>query len=502
MTVEVEPKREEDLLKKAATRIARQVRIPGFRPGKAPYNVIVRRFGLEAIQQEALEQSLDKLVQDALEEAEVRPVAQIQLDSINWDPLTVKIKIPTRPKVELSDYADIRLESEAVEVGDEDVEEALQELQEQNAIWAPVERPAKIGDLITMAVVEKDGDEILAEQESAEYELVDPAEEQEAEAQEEEQVHPAIDLTTPLLGLSAGDEKTFTITYPEDFDDARYAGKDITFEVKLSSVKEKELDPLDDEFAKSVSDFETLEALKADIRENIRQQRDRQQKVELGNQVLEKIIAASTIEWPLAFEEELIEQEIESFESRAKGYGLTLDRYLQMENKTKEAFQEDIRARLINNLKRTLALGKIAERENIKVSESEILKRAKLISDVSGYGDQIWRNILGSPAQQSLIANDLMGEKVIQWLGAKARGENPSLAEEDELETGETRSEAVEPEVEAGQTTDQAEADAVTPSAGIDESQATENRDSQPEEDQVEAAGESTEEPATAELKS
>ena len=207
LTVEIEPKKEKDMLNKAAKRIAREVRIPGFRPGKAPFNVVVRRFGLEAVQQEALEQSVDKMLEKALEDVNVEPYAQIQLDSIEWDPLTIKVKVPTKPVVELSNYRDIRLDAVDVEVTEEDVQQTLENLQEQTATWNPVERAAKLGDLVSMSVVEKDGDEILAEHESVEHELEDPAE-------HEGHDHP--DLTTPLLGLEAGDEKTFSLAYPEE----------------------------------------------------------------------------------------------------------------------------------------------------------------------------------------------------------------------------------------------------------------------------------------------
>jgi trigger factor len=429
MTVEIEGKQEQDLLKKAAKRIAREVRIPGFRPGKAPYNVVVRRFGLEAIQQEVLEQSLDKMVQDALKEINVQPFAQIKLEGVAWDPLTIKIIIPTEPHVKLGDYRNIRLEYEAVKVNKEDITKTLEDLQERHATWAPVERPAEVGDLITISVVEKDGDKVIAEQASVEHELITMAEAAE-DGEKERQFR--IDLTTPLLGLAAADEKSFSIDYPEEFDDERYAGKTITFEVKVISVKEKELDPLDDDFAKLVSDFDTLAELEADIEKRIMAQRERQQRHELGEQALEKLLAESKTEWPLAFEEESLEQEIKAFERRIQDYGFNLDNYLRMENKTKGTFQDEVRERVVNGLRRNLVLSEIAELEKIEVSESEILERAKLISDVSGQGDQLWRGILGSQAHQNLIASELLVEKVLQWLGAVAKGEEPAPAEETE----------------------------------------------------------------------
>lgn len=469
LTVEVDPKKEQDLLQKAAKRIARELKIPGFRPGKAPYNVVVRRFGLEAIQQDALETSADNLIQKALEEADVIPYAQMDLESIDWNPLTLKVKVPTKPTVELTNYRDIRLDAEAVTVSEEDVEAALKDLQERNADWIPVERSSQLHDLVSIAVVEKDGDEVLAEQEEVEYELLPVEEEVEIETEAEPEMDEddeseedetdespskpfRPDLTTPLLGLSAGDEKSFTVTYPEDFNDVNYAGKDITFEVEVLAVKEKKLDPIDDDFAELVSDFATLDELKADIKEEIRQQRENEQRQELGNETVEKVINESDIEWPVALENERVEQELEAYERQVSTYGFTLESYLRLENKSRDEFTEEIRERVVNRLKRNLVIGKIAEQEKLEVSETEVLNHAKFLADISGQGDRLWRDILSSQTQQTLIANDLLVNKVIKRLGAIAKGEDPKIGDEmDESEPvpSEAIEAAAEPEAEA-----------------------------------------------------
>ena len=472
LTVEVEPKKEQRMLQSAAKRIAREVKIPGFRPGKAPYNVVVRRFGLEAIQQEAFEQAADQMIQEALEEAEIVPYARIQLESAEWSPLTVKVKVPTRPQVDLADYRDIRMEPEPVEVTDEDVEQSLTSLQEQTATWAPVDRPTEIGDLISIAVVEKDGDKILAEHESVEHELQPP---------QEHEGHNHPDLTTPLLGLSAGDEKTFTLDYPEDFGDDRYAGKEIIFDIEVLGVKEKEVDPIDDEFAKSVSDFETLDELRADIRSNTLQQRENQKNIELGNKVLDKIIEESKVEWPLAFEEQNVEQEIQRQERQMTAYGLTMESFLQMQGKTSEAFSQETREEVVNRLQRGLVIGKVAEQEKLEISESEILEQAKLIADVSGRGDQFWRDILASEAQQSMIANDLLINKTVERLAEIAKGEDPPIG----LDNG------------SDEATQQAEADADSAVTAADESAEESEPSAAPaDEDQDVSEDESAEEPA------
>jgi trigger factor len=335
----------------------------------------------------------------------------------------------------------MRLEAEPVEVTDEDIQNTLKEIQEQTATWIPVERPSQLGDLISMTVTEKDGDEILAENESVEHELV-------ALDQDEEESQP--DLTTPLLGLSAGETKTFTVTYPEDFNNEKYAGKEITISAEVSGVKEKELDPLDDEFAQEMSDFETLDELKEDIRQNLLEQRQRRRDLDLGNELLDKILedGVEQLEWPVALEEEEIDDEIERSERQLKNMGLTLDSYLQMQNKSKEEWQEELRPRIVNRLKRGLVLSKIAELEELEVSQAEILQHAKALADYSGAGDQLWQAILSSQTQQGAVASDVLSNKAILRLGAIARGEAPEPGAEDTTkeeatETGESEEEVV-----------------------------------------------------------
>ncbi|MEW5961043.1 MAG: hypothetical protein AB1801_25230, partial [Chloroflexota bacterium] len=265
-------------------------------------------------------------------------------------------------------------------------------------------------------------DEVLAAEESVEYELTPlPAEEREKQP----------DLTTPLLGLSAGDAKTFAVTYPAGFRNERFAGKEITFAVEVSGVKIKELDPLDDEFAQTVGDFETLAELKESIFDTLEKQRQQQLDLELGHQMLDKAIAGvEKLEWPLVAEEEEIDNEIERAEQRLKNMGLTLEGYLQMEHKTRENWRAELRPGIIERLKHGLVLGKIAQLEGLAVSQGEILQQAKVLADYSGGGDRLWRSILSSETQQSMIANDVLTNKALLRLAAIARGEAPESGAE------------------------------------------------------------------------
>jgi trigger factor len=420
MTIEADPSQEQDLLQKAARRIAKEVKIPGFRPGKAPYNTILNRFGLEVLRQEVLEQLGEKIITDALQQVNLTPQAPIRFDEITWEPLTIKIKVPGPSKIEVGNYRDLRLEAKTIVVADEDVNQSLKDLQDRHATWTPVERPAQVGDLLTMSVVEKDGDTTLNQSEAVEYELTPRP--------ENEENKDAPDFLTPLVGLSAGESKTFTVNYPENWQAQQYAGKEITFEVSASSVKAKELDPLDDEFAKSVSQVETLDALKDQLRANIEKRRQIEADYELGQQMLTKIVTdAPKIEWAEGLEEDRLDLEMEAYEERVKQAGLTFDAYLKMENLTKDDLREKFRANVVANLKNSLVVGKLVELEKLDVSQSEILERARAIAAFSGGDNRIWQNILASRSQQASIASNLLVDKTLERLAAIAKGQAPAL---------------------------------------------------------------------------
>jgi len=294
--------------------------------------MVVRRVGEEAVRNEAMEDLGQSLFKQALEQVNLEPYAQASLEDVSWEPLVMKVRVPVAPVVELGDYRVLRLEQEPVEVTGEEVDQALESLQEQHAVWSPVERPARRGDRLAMAVQERAGHEILVENDNVDYEL------------EAEETKRQPDLTTPLIGLSAGENKEFTVTYPETAEDPRYAGKEVTISVTVHSVKEKEFYPLDDEFAQTVGDFDTLDELKEKLAENVRQEKERQADRELGEKALETVMAnAGRIAWPQVLEEEELDRVLEEQDRRLQQSRLSLDTYLSMQKQTREEFREEFR---------------------------------------------------------------------------------------------------------------------------------------------------------------
>jgi trigger factor len=175
-----------------------------------------------------------------------------------------------------------------------------------------------------------------------------------------------------------------------------------------------------------------LEEFKADIRATLQERREHEQDRELGNEAVEQLIEQATVEWPQAFEDESIQREVQQLEREVERLGLNMESYFQIQKTTKDEFTEEIRGRVVDQIKRSLILGKIVDLEKLSVGESEVLGRAKLIADMYGGGEQIWRNILASQSQQAMIADELLAGKAISRLAAIARGEDPSIGDEGE----------------------------------------------------------------------
>ena len=442
LTVEIDDKQKQKLLQKAARRIARVAHIPGFRPGKAPYNIIVNRFGEEAIQEEATEDLTTKVYQDAVKEAGVEPYGPAALEEISWEPLVMKIRIPTEPVVELGNYRDVRVEAEPVEVTDEEIQEELAKLQSRFATVSPVERPAQAGDVVSVSVVLTDpetGEEVASWEDN--NRLVENEEAGD------------LDLLAHLAGKSAGETVEFTHTYPEDFFDDDLAGETVNVAITVDAVKEEEEPPLDDDFAAMVGDYESLDDLKAKLREDMLKQKKLQQESDLTDEALEKIIEGATIKWPQSLEEQELDDTMEREGNSLQQYGIDFETLLRIQKKTREEFREELRERVQKNLRTALALGKIVELENISVDSDAIARESEFMTASSQNPEQM-AEVVYSPSGQRVIANNLLTEKALRRILAIAKGE-ADKAEEPAAEAEETESEpeATETESAAEETT-------------------------------------------------
>jgi trigger factor len=425
LRVEVEPERVEKALRAAAKRISRQVNISGFRKGKAPYHIVVRHLGEGAIYDEALDRLGPEVYAQALEEADLEPYAPGSLDDVSLDPLVLTFIVPLMPLVELNDYRSVRRPFETPEVTNDDVEETLKAMQADQAALSSVERPLKMGDIGTFDILatvpsqEGGSDPETLIDRKANNVLVD-----------EETAYPLPGFAEEVVGMSAGEARTFDLEIDEDsVEEEHLKGATAHLDVTCSKVWERELPPLDDEFAKSVSDFDSLLELRADIRKNLEERAVREARADYVNQVLEAILEQGTIEYPQVMLEEWLDDVVEEFEERLREGGLALDTYMRINNISQDEVREELRPTAEKRLVRALVMGKVVEAERLEVSEGEVGDEIETM--ILPFGDQagLARQLMSGEDSKRSITNRLLTQKAIDRLTDIARGEAPELSE-------------------------------------------------------------------------
>jgi trigger factor len=415
-------------MRQTARKISRQFTVPGYRKGRAPFHAVIRVFGREAVQQEALEDFGQDLYEEALEEIEYEPYQPGELQDVEWDPFRMTVLLPTTPEVDLGDYRAVRVPFEMDEVTDEDVEEYLANLQQEHAQWVPAERPAALGDQVVINATAKIGDEEVLGFEDHELEM------------EAETADPLPGFHEEMVGMSAGEEKTFALTYPEDHDMEEAAGQEATFSVHLLTVKEEDLPPLDDDLAMMVGDYDTLDDLRASVRERLETEALQRANADYPDQVMEAMIeAAVQIEYPPQAIDQEAELALEQMERNLASSGIQLDTYLGMLSKTRETYKQELRPMAEERLKKQLVLTTVAEQEGLRVEEEEIEAEVERLVEMMGEQGEEMREMLEGPAGRLSVASDLMAARVQERIVQIGKGEAPPL---EELEGEEEQAEA------------------------------------------------------------
>ncbi len=365
---------ESDLLeqykRRSARKIAEKTRIPGFRPGKAPYDVVRRVVGDEALIEQAIEDLIDEYYPKILEEAQLKPGAAGNLEKIlSLDPPKFSFLVPLEPEVDLGDYKEIRLEYSPEAVEEQEVTDFLKRLQTNYSTAEPVERPAEEGDLVyvkfsgRLTHPAEGEDEIVFPERPAQFVLGSDL--------MEKRSFPFPGFSENLLGKKAGDAFTLTYTYPQEDEDEALHGKEVEFQVTVQSVKSLILPELNDEFAQNIGQFETLEDLKKAIREQLENAKKEKADETFFNQLFERLQAQATIKYPPQVLEHEIEHLLEDFQHDLSRQGMELDAYLKMVNKDREAFiREELEPIARRRLERSLIMEKFADVEQIKIDEA------------------------------------------------------------------------------------------------------------------------------------
>ncbi len=428
LAIEMSEKRTKQAKQRVARRISREVNIPGFRKGKAPYSVIVQRFGEETVLQEIANFLADEVYREALEKEEIEPYTAGVLEDVTHDPLVFTFTIPLRPTVDLGDYRDYRLDSPKVEVSAEALQQALEEIREQNAILTPLERLVALGDVVMMDLVAQTADgEAFLEEDDLRV-LLDV-----------ESDEPAPGFCEAIVGMAEGKERTFTLTLPDDYPEQELQGQEAEFSVKLTAVYERILPELDDDLARTVGSFDTFEELEEQVRNQLLEEARKKAASEYMDQVLEAIIEQSQVEYPPIMLKESVDDAVENYEQAVKSQlRLSLDDYLRIRGQTLDELREELEPGAATSIKRALALGEAIRLEEIDVDEEEISAQIEEIVAAWGSRADAMRASLETDPERQELHNRLLGNKAMQRLVAIAKGEAPepvpAEAQEAEIE--------------------------------------------------------------------
>lgn len=348
---------------RAFRRVSQQVTIRGFRPGKAPRAVVERRIGHDAIVEEANRELMDKLYQQALEQENIVPVSQPDVEIYQPEPVGFKVQIQVYPTVDLGDYKDVRVEPRDVTVIDADIDEQVKELQLSNSTWVepdPVRSPQD-GDQVTVNLnVSKEGEPFGEVLENAVYVI--------GESALFEQIEDA------LKHLQPGGEAQFSITFAEDDEKVgpELRGNTLDYDLKLLEVKERELPEIDDELAKTTGDYGTLDALKDAIRDSLLKQRAVEARDGLITEAIEKMAEGAVVSVPSAMVDREIESRISQMRQRLQQSGASFEEYLRFEGKSEDEYKEEEREPAAKRVRNSLVMESFAKAEEIDVSDDDL----------------------------------------------------------------------------------------------------------------------------------
>ncbi|MFN2581579.1 MAG: trigger factor, partial [Candidatus Dormibacteria bacterium] len=392
-------------------RLAARVRIPGFRPGKAPAAMVERAVGWDTVRQDAVEHLVPVLYERALEQAGVEPVSepQVNVDTLERDkPLTFTASVTVKPDVDLRDYHSITVEREHTEITDERVDEAIEDVRRRHAELIDVDRPAEAGDVLRATLTMRRGDEVLAGADSGERDL----------ELDRGSVIPAI--VDGIVGLRAGEERSFETTLPQDYPREELRGATVTVHASVHAVREGKLPSLDDALAVADGHGTTLDELREHYRERLTRAAEETDREKFESDVLSALRDAAKVEIPDAMVEREVERQLDDLEYRLGSIGIPLDKYMEISGQNIEQVRAERREPAVQRVKLDLALDALAQHEGVEVDESQVDREVRRVAEGRRL-DASQRRRLRDIARRDLVRR-AAAERMLEIAGGDASG--------------------------------------------------------------------------------
>jgi trigger factor len=431
LTVEVESELMEASKRRAARQIAKRGKIPGFRPGKAPYDVIVRHFGEAAIVEQAMDLLVDDIYPKILDQAEIKPAAAGSLEKVDeLDPPKLTFRVPLAPEIDLGDYRSIRLPYEWSAPGKKELDNALDEMRRTYATTETVERFAELGDYVMVDVKgerakPKDEEDRAAALSRNGYALVIRK-----EAKDDEWPYPG--FSKELVGMGPGDSKTVKHKYPKNDPDESLKGETLNFEVTMKTVRSMTMPELDDEFARTAGQFETLDQLKEALKNELETRSRSEYEDKYYLDLIDKIKAGAIIKYPPQVVEHEAEHVVDDLRQRLSQQGLDLETYFKMRETSQEQFmEEEAKPVAVKRLERSLILDELTREEKIEVDEGSLQNEfGQTLNQLQYQGLNLGQLRGGKRGQQQMAeaiamesASRLITRRTLERMKAIATGE-------------------------------------------------------------------------------
>ena len=391
----------------AFKREGKKYAIPGFRKGKAPRHMIEKMYGSDIFHYDAVNDLFPEAYEAAVKEAKIDVVGRPDPEVVSMseaDGVVLKVKVAVKPEVELGEYAGLTVTKEAKNVNEADVDAEVKRMQDRNGRLLTREGAAENGDTVDIDFEGFVDGKAFEGGKAEHYSLVLGS----------GSFIPGFE--DQVVGHSAGEEFDVNVKFPEEYGAAELAGKDATFKIKLHEVKYKELPELDDDFAKDVSEYDTLDELKDSIRKGIETNHEKQADQKVENDLIDQVVGGMKAEIPDAMIESRIEELVQDFQYRISQQGLKLEQYLQYMGMTMEQFKEQFREQADKQVKMRLAMEAIVAKESIEATEEEFEAEIKRIADAY----QMEADKVKSLVDAAAVKKDLAVNKAIDFVKSKA----------------------------------------------------------------------------------
>ena len=409
ISVEATPDELAPAVDRAFERLAGEVKVPGFRKGKVPRKVLEARLGAEQIREASLQEAVPLLWRQAMTENDVRPITLPDIEVRSYDDagLAFDALFEVRPEITLPDFSQITVERPDSEVADAEVEEQLARLQDRFATLETVARPARRGDFTLIDLKGYVHDKEVPEASATDllYEVGT------------ERFVPELD--GELENTRQGDILKFNASLPPSYP-GEFAGKEISFQVLVKEVRQKNLPALDDEFAKSASEFDTLDELRADLKQRIGELKRVSADAEVRNRLLEKVIAEASVPVPEALVNDELSYRVARFSDQLRSAGVTVEQYLERTGQTEDQITDDLRGQAERNVAAQLILDEVGKREELEASEEDL--QAELLTHAQALQKEPeeLRKSLDSSGRLGALAADIIRRKALDLIVQRA----------------------------------------------------------------------------------